>query len=134
MIRYVPTSGGPVAEKLTRALWQLGVPPQHQQNRCTTGLFAIRKMTDGSTWLAVETTRSVKVHAEAQIGDIAEVLQPWIDGGQLPTDTLAQLSTLVEGSKGGTLNLWQAFPQLFKDQSKTEEELVTLGLITTSFP
>lgn len=134
MIRYVPTSGGTVAQQLTEALWQLSTPPIHQGLRRTTGLCGLHTMMDGSTWLAVDIGTTVRIHQDAELRGIGAVLQPWITEGSLPADTLDQLAALIDATRGRSLNIWDAFPQLFKDQSRTFEELVSAGLIKTTFP
>jgi hypothetical protein len=94
----------------------------------TQKLFGTTTMKDGSVWLECDTEFSIPVHAEAELDGIADILQPWIDSGALPADTNTQLAAFIEASKGGTLVVYDAFPQLFKNQSKTREELVSLNL------
>ena len=128
-MRYVPTSGDAVAASLTAALWSLSRPPQARQpGDVTSALFGTQAMTDGSAWLCVDTETDVPVHAEAELDGIADILQPWIDDGLLPADTNAQLEALIESKRGDRLVVWEAFPQLFKDQSRTREELEALNL------
>jgi len=129
MTRYVPTSGDAVAASLTAALWSLSRPPQARQpGDVTSALFGTQTMTDGSVWLCVDTELDVRVHAEAELDGIADILQPWIDDGLLPADTNTQLEALIESKRGDRLVVWEAFPQLFKDQSRTQTELEGLGL------
>jgi len=90
--------------------------------------------TDGSVWLEVDTTFDILVHAEAELDGIADVLQPWVDEGALPADTIPNLAAFVESKRGQNLVVWDAFPQFFKDQSKTREELVTIGLLSPINP
>jgi hypothetical protein len=52
-----------------------------------------------------------------------------IDAGHLPADTNAQLAALVESKRGGRLLVYDAFPQLFKNMSKTREEMIAAGLL-----
>ncbi len=133
MIRYVPTSGSTVAQRLTEALWQLSTPPTHQGLRRTTSLFGLRTMTDGSVWLVVNTDTAVRIHQDATLGSIIDVLQPWIAEGALPSNTLEQLAALIDSKRGETMVAWDALPQLFKDQSKTFDQLVEAGLIKMPF-
>jgi hypothetical protein len=56
-------------------------------------------------------------------------LQPWIDAGHLPADTNTNLAALVESLRGQRLVVYDAFPQLFKDMSKTYAEMITAGLL-----
>lgn len=134
MIRYVPTSGSAIAQQLTEALWQLSTPPSHQGLRRTTALFGCHTMTDGSVWLAVNTDTAVRIHQDATLGCIGDVLQPWVAEGALPSNTLEHLAALIDSRRGNTMVVWDAFPQLFKDQSRTFDELVSAGLIKTTFP
>ena len=128
MIRYVPTSGDATAAALSDALWGLTRPPNVRSEKDTQRLFGSVTMTDGSVWLAVVDDYDIPVHADAELGGIADILQPWIDAGQLPAATNAQLEALIESKRGDRLVVWEAFPQLFKDQSRAREELEALNL------
>ncbi len=123
MIRYVPSSA---ADTLSRMLWTLADP---QPTRGTTAMFPTVRALDDSLWLQVETTFSVPVHPDAVLDGIADILQPWIDQGHLPADTNTQLAALVESLRGQRLTVYDAFPQLFKDMSKTHAEMITAGLL-----
>lgn len=129
MIRYVPTSGAMTADTLSDALWALSRPNEVRLPQDTQRLFGVVTMKDGSVWLQVDTEFSISVHPTAELGAIASILQPWIDDKLLPADSLTQLQAYIESVRGGRMIPWQAFPQLFKDQSKTHAELVKLGLI-----
>ena len=125
MIRFIPAEA---AEPLSEALWSLSNP--HRKPEDTQYLFGwIESKLDGSRWLEVPTTYTIPVHADAVLDGIADILQPWIDGGHLPADTNTVLSALVESSRGGLLTVYDAFPQLFKDMSKTREEMIALNLL-----
>ncbi len=123
MIRYIPSSA---ADALSRMLWTLADP---QPTRGTTAMFPTVRALDDSLWLQVETTFSVPVHPDAVLDGIADILQPWIDAEHLPADTNTQLAALVESLRGQRLTVYDAFPQLFKDMSKTHEEMITAGLL-----
>lgn len=129
MIRYVPTSGSATAEQLSEALWNLSLPPQARGDEATTRMFPSFAALNGSVWLAVDTELNVPVHAEAELDGIADILQPWIDSGSLPADTNTNLAALIESLRGQRLTVWSAFPQFFKDQSKSREEMISLGLM-----
>ena len=88
----------------------------------------------GATWLQVITDFAIDVHPEAELDGIADVLQPWVNEGVLPADTIPNLAAFVESKRGQRLIVWDAFPQLFKDQSKTREELVALGILAPLQP
>lgn len=91
-------------------------------------------MTDGSVWLAVNTDTAVRIHQDATLGGIIDVLQPWVAEGALPLNTMEHLAALIDSRRGSTMVVWDAFPQLFKDQSQTFDELVSAGLIKTALP
>jgi hypothetical protein len=80
-------------------------------------------------WLIVDTAFTIPVHAEAELGDIADILQPWIDSGQLPPDTNTNLAVYIEAMRGQMIIVYDAFPQLFKDMSKTYDEMVAAGFL-----
>ncbi len=132
MILYVPTSGENTAAALSNALWGLTRPVTVREEKDTQELFGRRAMSNGSVWLAVDTELSVPVHLEAELDGIADILQPFIDAGQLPANTNADLSALIESKRGQQMNVYEAFPDLFKSQAKTQAELQTLGLWPTT--
>jgi len=134
MICFVLTSGSVVCDKLSRALWSLVRPPHTRSNFDTSEMFSSLTCNDGSVWLQVDTTFDIPVHPEAELDGIADVLQPWVDEGALPADTIPNLAAFVESKRGQRLIVWEAFPQLFKDQSKTREELVALGILAPLQP
>jgi hypothetical protein len=80
-------------------------------------------------WLVVDTEYEIAVHPDAELGDIASILQPWIDAGHLPADTITQLAALIESKRGQQLVVYDAFPQIFKDMSKTHEQMIAAGLL-----
>ncbi len=129
MIRYVPTSGAIVCEALTEALWNLARPAAMRTEKDTRRMFASITCTNGSVWLAVNTTFSISVHPEAELNGLADILQPWIESGELPANTNEVLSDFIESKRGGRMITWEAFPDLFKTLSKTREQLVSLGLL-----
>lgn len=126
MIRYVPSSA---AAALTAALWNLARPAHLRTADDTSTMFGWVDdlQTPPKRWLEVETTFTIPVHAEAELDGIADILQPWIDGGFLPSNTNAELAALIESKRGQMLTVYDAFPQLFKDLSKTHQEMIDAG-------
>jgi len=120
MIRYVPASQG---EPLTRALWRLAVPDPVPD--ATDQMFEVfPALDDGALWLLVDTTFTIRVHQDAVLDGIADILQPWIDDGSLPPNTNDNLSAFIESMRGQMLTVYDAFPQLFKDMSKDTAEMI----------
>lgn len=126
---YVPTSGSTVCEQLSEALWSLSRPPQVRAILDTTRMFPPFVATNGSVWLVVDTEFGIPVHAQAELGGIADILQPWINGGMLPANTNTELAALVESLRGSRLVVWDAFPALFKGQAKTHEQMIDEGFL-----
>jgi hypothetical protein len=126
MTLYVPSS---VAESLSLALWGLSRPPNLRQPEDTQYLFGWIAARDGSCWLVVDENYDVYIHPAAELGGLADILQPWIDAGNLPADTLTQLAALIESKRSQRLVVWGAFPQLFKDMSKTRQQMIDAGLL-----
>ena len=123
MIRFVP---GTQVEPLTRALWRLAVPDPDAG--ATDKMFeVVTALDDGATWLMVDTTFTIRVHELAVLDDIADILQPWIADGSLPTDTNDVLAAFVESKRGQDLTVYDAFPQLFKDMSLTTAQMIAAG-------
>ena len=54
--------------------------------------------------------------------------------GYLPKDTNEKLAELILSLRGQQLTVWDAFPDLFKKQAMTREELVKLGLLVDLSP
>jgi len=129
MIRYVPSSA---AEPLSQALWGLSRPAHVRSEGDTQYLFGWITDLNGERWLVVDTEHEINVHPDAVLDGIADILQPWIDSEDLPPDTNTQLAALVESTRGGRLVVYEAFPQLFKDMSKSAEELQALNLLPQS--
>lgn len=128
MIRYVPTSSEDTCSRLSDALWSLAVPAPLQGSNITQQLFDCVSALNGSCWLKVVTDYEIAIHMEAEIGGIAPILQPWIDKGALPVSTNDSLSDFILTHRGQTVTVWDLFPQYFKDQSKTFEEMIASGL------
>lgn len=124
MIRYVPSSA---SETLSAALLRLSDP--NPAGKVSQFLFGSVIDLQGAKWLVVDTELSLPLHADAELGSIADILQPWIDAGQLPADTNTTLAALVESKRGQRLVVYDAFPQLFKDMSKTYAEMIAAGLL-----
>ena len=112
---------------MTRALWKLAVPDPAMG--ATDKLFDAVTALDDSRWLLVDTTYAIRLHEAAELGEIGGILQDYIAAGTLPPTTNADLSALIESKRGQMLVVWDAFPQLFKDLSKTTGEMITAGLI-----
>jgi hypothetical protein len=72
----------------------------------------------------VDTTFTIRVHQDAVLDGIADILQPWIDDGSLPPNTNDNLSAFIESMRGQMLTVYDAFPQLFKDMSKDTAEMI----------
>ena len=126
MTRYVPSSA---TESLSNALWGLSRPPETRGPNDTQFLFSWITALDGTRWMVVDTDYEINVHPDAVLAGIADILQPWIDAGHLPADTNTNLAALVESLRGQRLVVYDAFPQLFKDMSKTYAEMITAGLL-----
>jgi len=124
MIRFVP---GTQVEPLTRALWKLAV--RNPAVGATDKLFDTVTALDESRWLLVDTTYAIRLHEAAELGEIGGILQDYIDAGTLPPTTNDDLAALIASKRGQMLVVWDAFPQLFKDLSKTTAEMITAGLI-----
>lgn len=126
MTRYILSTA---ADALSIALWGLSRPGDLRPDGRPQRMFMSVAGLDGNTYLAVRTGFEVYVHADAELNGIADILQPWIDQGYLPSDTNTQLAALVEGLRGQRLVVYDAFPQLFKDMSKTHAEMIAAGLL-----
>lgn len=129
MTLYVPAAS---AQQLSEALWRLSVPARLP--RSTRYLFTWVTALDESVWLVVDPDHQINVHPEAVLDGIADILQPWIDGGHLPADTNEVLAAVVLAHRGQVMTLWEFFPQHFKDLSKTYAEMVAGGLLPNITP
>lgn len=123
---YIPA---PSAQPMSDALWGLSRPPAARSVKDTQYLFPWVTALDGSKWLMVDTEYAITVHAEAVLDGIADILQPFIDAGHLPADTNATLAVFIESKRGQRLAVYEAFPQFFKDQAKTRDQMISAGLL-----
>jgi hypothetical protein len=128
MIRYVPS---PAADDLTVALWGLARPAHLRSGLDTNAMFGwVDDLQDPpQRWLAVDTEFTITTHPEATITEVASILLPWVTAGHLPTNTIPSLAATIEAKKGQIMVVWDAFPQFFKDMSKTHEKMVEEGLL-----
>lgn len=125
--RYIPSS---VADQLSNALWRLSDP--NCDGKGTLYLFDWITDNNGSGWLEASTNALIKVDPAATLGEITTLLQPWIDNQTLPADTLTILAQTVaeHAASGEPLNVYNAFPQFFKDASKDRAAMISEGLIS----
>jgi len=117
MIRYIPSSA---AEELSRALYALARPLTIRQEGDTEFMFGWIDDANNQRWIEVHDDFSIVVHPDAELGPIADILQPWIDAGKLPPDTNTQLAAVIESKRGNARN-WSAgkiFRCRFKSYSK----------------
>jgi len=126
MIIYIPSSA---AKELSEALWELSRPASLQNSGDTTQMFSWVDDVHGHRWIEVYDDFSIIIHPNAELGKIADILQPWIGDGHLPPDTNTDLADLIESKRGQRFVIYDAFPDLFKDMSKTHEEMVADGLL-----
>ncbi len=130
MIRYIPVLNPAAAEKLSRSLWALSRPVAVQSSDVTKRLFSFITATDGTIWLQTETTATLPIHQLAELTGVLEVMQPLIDGGQIPPTAPTNLTSAITAAKGTSLNIYGILPLFFTSRSKTREELISLGLLT----
>ena len=121
---YIPAAQ---ADALSRALFRLERVPL--PGEVTQSVFTSITDLRGEKWLCVVPSYSLHVREDAELNGIADILQPWIEGGHLPAETNTQLAALIESKRGQSLVVYDAFPQLFKDMSKTRDEMIAAGLL-----
>lgn len=128
MIRYIPS---PNAAPLSEALWNLAKPQHLRTPGDTQEMFGFVDdlQSPPQRWLMVDTEFSIIVHPQAELDGIGDILQPWIDAGQLPADTNTNLAALIESKRGQPLTVYDTFPQLFKNLSKTREQMIAAGFL-----
>lgn len=118
-------------EDMSAALWELSRPASMRKaDEVTRMLFPTHEDPKGGKWLVVDPERVVNIHPKADLGAIADLLQPLIDTKQLPPDTLTNLRLLVDATRGDLIMLYRdAFPPEIKAQAKTREQMIDEGLI-----
>jgi hypothetical protein len=126
VIIYVPSSA---AKELSEALWELSRPASLQNSGDTTQMFSWVDDVHGNRWIEIYDDFSIIIHPNAELGSIADILQPWIDSGKLPPDTNTNLADLIESKRSQRFVIYDAFPDVFKDMSKTHEKMVEEGLL-----
>lgn len=119
---------------MSNRLWGIARPPHLREPDETQQMFAWVVATNGSRWLVVDTNFTIPIHVDAELDGIADILQPYIDAGHMPSDTNAILAAFVESKRGQDLVVYEAFPAFFKAASKTMEEMQSLGLLPVPSP
>lgn len=125
MIVYVPTSNSDVAAALSDAMWGLSLPLSLRGANVTQRLFGTVVDKDGGSWLAVDTECTILVHPDAELGEIGGILL----GAGLSQADVDQLEALILAMRGQRMVPWDYFPRVFKDASKTRDEMIAAGLL-----
>jgi hypothetical protein len=126
MTRYVPVTGGSsTAETLSVALWALHRTPEQLATEATARCFDIVTALDASVWLCCDTELTVPVHESAEIDGIAPILL----GAGLPQSEVDVVEAAIIAARGGEMNLWQHFPEIFKNASKSREDMENENLL-----
>lgn len=127
MIKYIPASA---AEELSNALWALSRPHAIRGEQDTQYLFPWIIDNQNNRWIVVDDQYEIPVHVNAQLGNISLILQPWIDEGYLPNNILTNLILIINNKKGASLKVYEAFPDFFKSQSKSLQQMIDLQPIS----
>lgn len=106
-VAYIPSAA---AEELTRALWDLSDP---NPTRGTAALFAVEEALDKSKWLRVPLEISIPIHGAAELGEVADILRPWVGHGITQKD-ITLLEEMVVSHRGQRLVVYDALPKIFK--------------------
>lgn len=133
MTKYVPISNEANAFALSDALFALSVPYYLQPKDGIQNAFSVIKASNGSSWLVVPTEYELNIHPESSFETIKNILQIWIDAEKLPKDTNKNLESFIESKKGERIVVWDAFPSLFKDASKSYDEMVKENLLNSIY-
>jgi len=133
MMKFVPASK---VRELSEALFALSRPPSvRKPGEVTSAACAVRTDLKGDTWIELDDQREVYVHPVATLGEIPEILQPFIDAEEIPADTVQQLQALVDASRGTRIKVYPRFPQPFQDASLTYDQMIAAErLALPSFP
>jgi len=126
---YVPTSGITAADTLSNGLWSLARPGAERAADDTQQMFSTIRTLDDKTWLQVLKDFAIDVCPTAELGDIATVLQPWVDAGNIPSSVIDDLRATVISLRGQRLVVWDAFPLFFQQQAKSHDDLVQMNLL-----
>lgn len=118
-IVYIPTSTDDVAQRLSDALWGLALPSQLRGDNVSQKLFGVVLDAAGQSWLEVDTERTIPVHAVAVIDGIAGILL----GAGIPQADVDALEALIIAQRGQTLCPYHYFPDVFKAQARTFEQI-----------
>ena len=117
---------------MNMALYELHRPAFVRDARDgTTSLFGVREAVDKSLWLVVDTTLAIRIHPQASLDTIAEILRPLEADGRLPAGTLEGLSAYVEANRGQKITVYDAFPDYFKAQALDEAQMIEQGKLST---
>lgn len=119
MIRYIPCSSLEVAQMLSAHLWSLEQPAHLRQDTTTAYLFGRQQDASGQWWLEVVTDYAIRVHAEAVLDGIADILA----GAGLDVAAVSELESLVLAKRGQVITPWEFFPLVFKDAALPSEQI-----------
>lgn len=93
----------------------------------TTHRFGWTDDVHGARWILWDDECVSFIHPQCSLSELVEILQPFVGSGQLSVDALSDLQEIVDEHRGQSLRLWDAVPQLFKDMSKSYEDMITEG-------
>jgi hypothetical protein len=118
-----------LAAALTAKLETLARKPKHRHPADMQPMFQVITDLQGDTWMEMDSCEGMTLLPAADLGGLTEMVQPWIDDGLVPPDTLSKLLALLESRRGEFLFVHEAFPQVFKDLAKTRRQMIDEGLL-----
>lgn len=132
MRRFIPAAAG---ARLGEALQGLSRPLEvRMAGEVTTAMCAVRTDLKGDTWIELDDQREVYVNPQATLGEISQILQPFVDAGEVPPDTIMQLQALVDASRGTCIQIYPRFPQRFRDASLDYDQMIAAGRLASLSP
>jgi len=129
MIRYIPIASSVAANALNGGLWDLSVPSQDREGNATQHLFTVVRARNSSFWLQIDSEYEITVGAFADGQAVNQILSARVSSGDMTQGELDSIIQSISNARGGPLNPWVLIPAFLKVEGKSEDEMVTLGLL-----
>ena len=126
MTLYIPST---LAIAFARKLETLACKAKQCRPADTHPMFGVITDLQGDTWLKMDSCEGMVLQTAAELGGLTALVQPWMDDGLLPADTLSKLLALLESRRGEFLFVHEALPQAFKDLAKSLRQMIDEGLL-----
>lgn len=133
MTKFVPASQ--IAADLSAAIFALLRPPAVRiPGEVTQFLCPVKQDLLGDWWVVLDDQRTVRVHEQADLTEIAPLVQPLIASGVLAADTLVILQARLDAGRGGDINVFNSLPDEIQALALDEAQMIETGRLPAPEP